>query len=394
MHDHRATSCRIVIAASCLAGALYGCASDPDPSKLTRESPPSTEAERAPPATSDARGTPMRDSPALPDAVRAEDAEPGFSLSAIKVCPAGCDYTLPSQAVAAATDGALIEILAGSYEDCVAIRLDRVTLRGIKGFAHLHGKQCDGKGIIVTYGQGIRLERLELSDFANTEYNGAGIRHDAVAKDLAVSNLFLHDGQLGILASSTGDAVSIDSTVFQRVGVARPDGEISVPLYVTGAKTLSIRRSRFLHGVGGASMIKSRALSTSIACSVIANLDGPDSYSVDLQLGNDFSLVNSVIEQSVNTQNNTIIGYGSSSFDAASATSFTITGTTFINDASGGTFINLFRGAPAKVDVSGNTFVGSGTALAGATLGDNQRLATRPETLGAYPSLPDPGACP
>jgi hypothetical protein len=347
-----------------------------------------------PPSDAPVLPAPIDATPAMDGGLDA-DAEPGFSPGAVKVCPSGCDYKLPSEAAAAAKNGAVIEILAGSYDDCMTLHADHVTVRGIGGYAHLHTKICDGKGIIVTYGQDTHLERLELSDFANADYNGAGIRHDAAAKDLTVTRVFIHDGQLGLLASSTGDTVTIDSSLFQRVGVSRPDGEISVPLYVTGAKTLTVRSSNFLDGVAGASMIKSRALSTVIACSVIANLDGPDSYSVDLQNGNDLSLTNSVIEQSTTTQNGTMVGYGSSSFNPATAKSFVIKGTTFVNDANGGTFINLFHGAPATFDVSGNTFIGGGTVLAGGgTLATNQQLTARPAALGAYPKLPAPGVCP
>ena len=372
------------------AGVLWACSSAPNDVLLSHETP-STGADAGSPPGADDQPTPLG-----PDAtVDAADAAPAFSAGAIKVCPSGCDHTLPSAAVAAAKDGAVIEILAGTYEDCFAIHANQVTVRGVGGFAHLHTKMCDGKGIVVNYGQGTHLERLELSGFANADYNGAAVRHDVVGKDLTLSGMFIHDGQLGVLASSTGDTVTVDSSLFRRVGVSRPDGEISVPLYVTGAQKLVVRRSRFLEGVAGASMIKSRALSTSIACSVIANLDGPDSYSIDLQLGNEFSLVNSVVEQSAATQNKIVIAYGSTSFTAATAGSFSIRGNTFINDASGGTIINLFNGAPGTFDISGNTFIGSGTPLnGGGQLGVNVVLATRPASLGAYPALPEPGACP
>ena len=100
---------------------------------------------------------------------------------------------------------------------------------------------------------------------------------------------------------------------------------------------------------------------------MIANLDGPDSYSVDLQTGNEFSLLDSVVAQSAVTE----------------------------NDASGGTFIDLANGVPAAFTVSGNNFIGGGTVLAGGgQLGANQILATRPAALGAYPALPSPWVCP
>jgi hypothetical protein len=151
------------------------------------------------------------DAGAAMDGTLEADAEPGFSPGAVRVCPSGCDYSLPSQAAAAAKNDAVIEILAGSYDDCMALHADHVTVRSVGGYAHLHTKICDGKAVIVTYGKDTHLDRLELSDFSNADYNGAGIRHDAAAKNLTVTRLFIHDGQLGLLASSTGDTVTIDS---------------------------------------------------------------------------------------------------------------------------------------------------------------------------------------
>lgn len=377
------------MAALSVLGAVAACSAASD------DAPPSASPAAS---TDDAAAAPARAPDAAPsadaDAAAAPDGAPIFSPSAIKVCPKGCDFDLPSAALASAKPGALVEVLAGSYHDCVTIHADGVTLRGVGGFAHLHTKICDEKGVIVNYASGTRLERLEISDFANAEYNGAGIRHDAAAKDLTVSNLFLHDGQLGILSSSSDDTLLIEDTLFDKVGVSRPDGEISVPLFVGASQKLKVRASRFLHARAGASMIKSSARSTAITCSVIANLDGPDSYSIDLQRGNDFSLTNSVVEQSTLTQNKIMVGYGSSSFTPATGTTLEIRGNTFLNDADGGTFIAVFKGAPASFVVAGNTFIGSGTLLSGAgVLGVNQQLPARPSALGAYPALPSPGPC-
>ena len=378
-----------VVAAVAVLGAGAAC------SAVSDDAPPSpAAAAAADDGTASGATAPDAATSASSDAALAPDGAPKFTPAAIKVCPHGCDFELPSAAVASAKPGALVEVLAGSYQDCVTIHADGVTLRGVGGYAHLHTKVCDGKGVIVNYASGTRLERLEISDFANVEFNGAGIRHDATAKDLTVSDLFVHDGQLGLLSSSSDDTLVIEGTLFDKVGVSRPDGEISVPLFVGSSLKLKVRASRFMHAVAGASMIKSSARSTAITCSVIANLDGPDSYSIDLQRGNDFSLTNSVIEQSTLTQNKIMIGYGSSSFTPATGTTLEIRGNTFLNDADGGTFIAVFKGAPASFVVADNTFIGSGTLLAGAGgLGVNQQLAARPPAIGAYPALPSPGPC-
>jgi hypothetical protein len=324
-----------------------------------------------------------------------------FSAGSLRVCASGCDYQTPSAAVAAAGDGAVIEIKAGDYEDCLQVHKNALTIRGIGGYAHLHTKICDGKGGIVTYGAGTRLENLELSGFDSADFSTASIRHDVLGNGLSVYNCYFHDSQNPVLLSASNDTVTFDESLFDHTGALRPDGEISVPIYEGGQNgKLMIRHSRFLHAQGGATEVKSRARETDIDCSVFANLDGSDSYSINPQLGGILSITNSVFEKGAQSQNPNFIGFGDSP-NATYTHSITLTGNQFISDRSSSNLLHIFQGQ-ATISRMGNTFIGAGAGTMMSSSGalielndqaTNTTLADRPPSIGPFPNLPMPGAC-
>jgi hypothetical protein len=319
-----------------------------------------------------------------------------FSANSLKVCVSGCPYALPSQAAVAAKDGDVIEIKSGDYLDCMSLRASRLTVRGVGSTRpSIHSKLCDDKGVLTNYGAANRFENLEISDFANADFNGAGLRQDVVAKDVILSNVLFHHGQMGILGGSAGDRIRLDGVEFKNVGALRTDGEISVPVFVTAGALLQIRASKFSESVGGASFIKTRSEEFILDCSTVANLESEDSYSIDSQTGGKISLLNSVIEQSNRTLNTTMVGINSVSYNASIANTMTLKGNVFLNDAGRGTMVNLFRQAPSSMEVSNNLFVGGGTVFSNgfAFNATNQVYSMRPVSMGAYPSLPAPGVC-
>lgn len=322
-----------------------------------------------------------------------------FSVGSLRVClSSSCPYRLPSQALAAAKDGAVIEIMSGDYPDCMTVRLNGLTVRGVGATRpHLSGKICGDKAIIVNAGADNRYENLELSNFSNASYNGAGVRQDTgLGKNLVIENFYFHDGQMGIMGGTDGDKVYVNNSLFQRVGVARPDGEISVPIFTHLGDLLQIRKSIFKDSVGGASFVKSRAKSVVIDCSSIAALDTRDSYTIDYQTGGKLSVFNSVIEQGPMTDNSTMITINSVSYNASIENALVLKGNIIINDKRSGTIVNFARTVPSSVDVTGNMFIGGGNIFNASTLkveSSNIVLNDRPAAIGAYPSLPSPGTC-
>jgi hypothetical protein len=320
----------------------------------------------------------------------------GFSANSLKVCPSGCTFTMPSQAIAVAKDGDVIEIMTGSYKDCMDVRQSRLTIRGV-GTArpNLHSVLCSDKGLITNNGVQNRIENLEISDFHNTSQNGAAIRQDGSGKELILSNLDIHDGQMGLLGGSSGDHIYVNETKFYRVGLLRDDGEISLPIFTTAGALLQIRKSSFMEPVGTASLIKVRSEVLTIDCSTLANLEEPDSYTIDYQTGGKLVITNSVLEQSQTTVNTTMVAINSVSYNAGIENSISLSGNLFLNDAQKGTFIKMFNTPSNPITATDNTFVGSGTLFSnnfqpGAS---NKLLADRSAEMGAYPKLPAPGAC-
>ncbi len=316
-----------------------------------------------------------------------------FSPGALRVCASGCPYKLPSEALAAANSGDVIEIEKGSYMDCLIITKDQITVRGVNGYAHLHTKICSQKGGVVTIGQNTVLENLELSGFDSSDFSTASIRHDAKGFNLTIRNLFFHDSQNGILLSSANDHIAILDSRFERVGARRTDGEISVPIYAAGRSAqVLIRNTQILYARQEATEIKSRSKKLIIDCSVIANLDGPDSYSVNTQSGGELIIKNSVIEMSPLSANSTMILYGDSTGNAYQNNNIQMSGNIFINDKGSG---RLFASSvQVSQNFSENILIGgSFTTESKLMPPGNEHLPSREGKLAPYPYLPSPGTC-
>jgi hypothetical protein len=75
----------------------------------------------------------------------------------------GKPFQKPSQAAAAATDGATINIAAGNYSGDAAVwRANNLTLRGVGGRAHLeaNGAIAEGKALWVIKGANTTVENI------------------------------------------------------------------------------------------------------------------------------------------------------------------------------------------------------------------------------------------
>ena len=115
---------------------------------------------------------------------------------------------------------------------------------------------------------------------------------------------------------------------------------------------------------------------------------------IDYQTGGEFVLMNSVIQQGAQTENNNMVTINSVSYNTAITNSILIRGNVFLNDLRRGTILNIARTLPPQVQVTGNLFIGGGSASNLLTIDNtNTVLADRPATIGAYPKLPLPGAC-
>lgn len=314
----------------------------------------------------------------------------------LKVCGSGCNYTLPSQAMAAAADNDIIEVAAGSYNDCFSINRNNIKVRGVNGRAKFTGKICAGKGTINTSAKGTVLENLEFTGMANGDANGSGVRHQGLG--LTVRNSYFHDGEEGILSEgsapgSADDTILIENSRFERLGGG---GGYAHAVYFGHHLQVTVRNSLFLSSRDQGHEFKSRAKNVLITCSMFASLDGVDSYTLNFPESGNVSVNDSTVQQGAATSNSTVVDYGSElgSTPTYSVNQLSFSNVTFINDRSGGNFFNVK--ASTQFTVSNSSIVGPGNlyGFQSATLNNTKQFPSRAAAgLTASPNLPTPSGC-
>ena len=333
-----------------------------------------------------------------------------FSASRVLTVGNGKSYATPSAAAAIAASGDVIEIDAGVYQnDVVVWRQNRLTLRGVGGRAHVQGTQVipympgvdtqNGMGIWVTNGSGIVVENIEFSGARVTDKNGAGIR--ANGNGLTVCNGYFHDNENGILGGA--GEVLIEYSEFNQNGFG--DG-YTHNLYIDGAVTRFVFRHNYTHRARIGHELKSRAVENHILYNRLMNEDGNASYTIDIPNGGLTYIVGNLVQQGPNTDNSTVINYGSEGLLAGRTHKLYLINNTLVNDRSGGIFINAASGTSA-IQLTNNLFVGTGTDVSGPSaaitkttnrLGSSADLVNQPgydyHLTGASPAInqgSDPG---
>ncbi len=193
-------------------------------------------------------------------------------------------YTQPRMAGEHAQPGDVIRIAPGTYQDCMVVTADRVTIEGAGPTTVLANTACRGKGILVISGRDVTVRTLVLRGARVADRNGAGIR--AEGGNLTIESVQFIDNENGILtAANQATSVRIRDSVFQSNGKCEP--VCAHGIYAGQIALLRIERSRFRETRVG-HHIKSRASRTEIIDSEI--IDGPDgtaSYLIDIPNGGD-----------------------------------------------------------------------------------------------------------
>jgi hypothetical protein len=293
------------------------------------------------------------------------------SAATLSVGP-GQPYATPCAAIAAAAPGDRIEVdAAGAYDgDTCAWSTDALTVVGVNGRAKIHTTApAQQKGIFTISAANATIVGFELSGAAISAAagnNGAGIRHQGT--NLTVRGCYIHDNQDGILGSpatdGTGD-VLIENTELANNGAG--DG-FSHNLYLGHYATFTMRAS-YSHGANVGHLVKSRAYVNELDYDRITDESGTTaSYEVDLPNGGASTLVGDLIEQSAASMNPTIITTGEEGTTNPQQ-SITLVNDTIVNDASGGTFVNIAAGTQTAL-LENDIFRGPGTvtAFTGATV--------------------------
>lgn len=280
----------------------------------------------------------------------------------------------------AAVAGDTIQIQAATYNDCMTVNKNNITIVGVNGMPKMVNRVCMQKGIIVTAAQNTVIRNLELSGATNNE-NYAGIRHDALGSNLTLDNVYIHDNDNGILSSSSNDTLLIQNSRFENNGMNAASG-MAHNLYIGRSAVVTFLNSSSTSAKLAGHDFKTRALKTVIDGSVIATLGGRDSRNVDISNGGEVIIRNSVLEKGPSSDNTDMISYGPEGIDTTKVNTLTVTGNILIGDRAASAF-SIFK-TPTTMTVTGNTFV----AVSGAPAGNTVYASRSAAGYQAYPWLP------
>jgi hypothetical protein len=208
----------------------------------------------------------------------------------------GQEFKAPSEAIAAAADGDIVEIapVKDGYFDCAVLRANHLTVEGKGPDVNLTDKTCEGKAIFVTAGDDITVRNITFTRAHVPDGNGAGIR--AEGNNLTVEKSRFVNNENGILAADAADsAIRILDSEFTRNG--KCESACAHGVYVGHIALLHIKGTKFFDTRDG-HHIKSRAARTELIGNDIE--DGPNgtsSYLVDISNGGTLIMENNILEK-------------------------------------------------------------------------------------------------
>jgi hypothetical protein len=231
-----------------------------------------------------------------------------------RVWRVGPEQSLTRMADAArvAGDGDIVDIDAGSYRgaDAVAVWTQhRLHLRARGGPVQLRadGHSAEGKAIWVLRGGDISVEGIEFFGARVPDRNGAGIRLESGSLHLRACRF--EDNEMGLMTSNDA-AIRLHIERSEFAHAHWPGQGASHLLYAGRIARLRVEASSFHHGRVG-HLLKSRAAVNEIIGNRLIDGDGGRaSYEVDLPEGGQALLEGNEIEQSLGTENLTLIAFG------------------------------------------------------------------------------------
>jgi hypothetical protein len=300
-------------------------------------------------------------------------------------------YTTIAAAIAAAPDGATIQVQSGTYTDDTATITHNITLKSVGGMVTMHASQplANGKGILIigtaTASPTVTITGFEFSGATSTSgSNGAGIRYQS--GNLTLTHSYLHDNQDGLLATPftvNSGSISIDSTEFANNGIG--DG-LTHNLYIGEIASLTVTNS-YSHDANAGHELKSLAFSNTITTSRFYDNNSTASYSIEVDQNAVSSINNNVIEQGANTQNPAIIHF-STQVGLQPGASLTISNNTVVNDLTSPSANFVFNSSSLPVTLKDNSIWGL-TSGQLATYGSGAGTVSDTGTvyLGSRPTL-------
>lgn len=248
--------------------------------------------------------------------------------------------------------GGIVRLEPGTYKEGGTLKKghDGVLISGSPGVV-FDGVTVGGKAAFVIQSDNITMEGVKCINMAVGSGNGACIRHES--GNLTLRNVNFSFNENGILTWSNSNKILVEDSVFEGNG----KGGRSHGMYIGDAKQLIVRRTRVVSSKDQGHGIKSRAEHTLIEDSVIASLEGDDSYLIDIPNGGNAVIRNSLLVEGVNTSNWFILAYGMEK-QKYPLNAIRLEKNVIITDREGGSkFMNIHEKMPAPV-LRGNVIVG------------------------------------
>ncbi len=272
-----------------------------------------------------------------------------------------------AEALRRATDGDVIELLAGVHQAQVGVILQRrLTVRGVGGRTVLRaaGRSAEDKAILVVRNGEVRIENLEFRGARVPDGNGAGIRFERGR--LWVQACAFIDNQNGIL---TGNAADAELTVQDSEFADAPEGTRLPHLLYVGRIARFTLVGSHLHGGRQGHLVKSRARESQILYNRLDDRpDGQASYELEFPNGGQAWVVGNQIVQTGKTSNATLLAFGAegSATEAGRSHGLFLAHNTMVNAGiTPALFVRVHEqllGAPVVQRSVNNLFVGLGVA--------------------------------
>lgn len=208
------------------------------------------------------------------------------STAPFTVVETGRGYASLQDAInAVGNSRATIRIAAGNWRQCAVQEQGVIVYEaGTPGTATLSGRACEGKAALVLRGTGAEIRGLTFSGINVADGNGAGIRLEAGALNVALARF--ENSQQGILtAANPAIRVFITRSTFSGLGTCENDAGCAHSLYIGDIGSLTVRESRFERGTGG-HYLKARAAEVVIEGNSFDDAGGrTTNYMIDLPAG-------------------------------------------------------------------------------------------------------------
>ena len=287
----------------------------------------------------------------------------------------GKRYATIASAVAAAREGDVVEVQAGTYTNDFVTISRRISIVGVGGMARLVATVAipNGKGILVTRADAT-LSRLEFNGARVSDQNGAGIRYEG--GNLTVQRCYFKNNENGILANPiTTGQIHISSSEFDTNG--RGDG------YTHGIYTGKIAQltvlSSYFHNTKVGHHIKSRASRTVIDGNrIVDGTNGTASYNIDVPNGGTVLINDNDIVQGAASQNPALVHFGGESAPYAGS-SLQVTNNTMQNFRSSA--IGVLNATSIPVTVSANRRYALPVVLSGQGTTSSNPVLSQPVSV-------------